>query len=96
MDLLGIKRNHEVVVVWDASDESSVAGVVPFDIGTEPFAVLHMSPKFPYKMWHREGWIELAQWLEKNGHPLPCLPEAAPRMKWPMSGRYSAPCRPQQ
>ena len=67
VDLLGIKRSHEVVVAWDASDEKSVAGVLPFDIGTEPFAVLHMSPKFSYKMWHREGWIELAQWLEARG-----------------------------
>ncbi len=65
-DLLGIKRSHEVVVAWDTSDENSVSGLLPFDIGMEPFAVLHMSPKFSYKMWHREGWVELAQWLEKN------------------------------
>jgi len=67
VDLLGIKRNYEVVVAWDASDEKTVAELLPFDIGTEPFAVLHMSPKFSYKMWHRDGWIELAQWLEKRG-----------------------------
>ena len=67
VDLLGIERNHEVVVAWDASDEKSVAGLLPFDVGVETFAVLHMSPKFPYKTWHRDGWIELAQWLEKNG-----------------------------
>jgi heptosyltransferase-3 len=35
--------------------------------GAEDFAVLHMSPKFSYKMWHRDGWIELARWLEENG-----------------------------
>lgn len=67
VDLLGIKRSREVVVAWDASDENSVAGLLPFDIGKETFAVLHMSPKFAYKMWHRDGWIELARWLEKNG-----------------------------
>jgi heptosyltransferase-3 len=54
-------------MAWDASDESSVAGLLPFAIGAVPFAVLHMSPKFSYKMWHRDGWIELAQWLEKRG-----------------------------
>jgi heptosyltransferase-3 len=67
VDLLGIKRSHEVVVAWNTSDENSVAGALPFDMGTEPFAVLHMFPKFPYKMWQRNGWIELARWLEENG-----------------------------
>ncbi len=67
IDLLGVKRNHEVVVAWDFSDEVSVARVMPFDIGTQNFAVLHVSPKFPYKMWHRNGWIKLAEWLNNNG-----------------------------
>ncbi len=67
IDLLGIRRSHEVVVAWNPSDESSVAGLLPFDIAIEPFAVLHLSPKFSYKMWHLNGWVELAQWLEKNG-----------------------------
>lgn len=66
-DLLGIKRSYEVVVAWDSSDETSVVETMPFDIGVEPFAVLHMSPKFRYKMWQRDGWIELAKWFEKNG-----------------------------
>ena len=67
VDVLGIKRNHEVLVAWNQSDEISVAGALPFDIAAETFAVLHMSPKFTYKMWQRNGWIELAQWLALNG-----------------------------
>jgi heptosyltransferase-3 len=66
-DLLGIKRNNEVVVAWSPSDEISVAAALPFDIHTETFAVLHMSPKFTYKMWQRDGWIELAKWFSENG-----------------------------
>ena len=66
MDVLGIQRNHEVVVAWNPSDEIAVAEALPFDVRTEKFAVLHLSPKFSYKMWHRNGWIELAQWLDKN------------------------------
>lgn len=66
-DLLGIKRSHEVVVAWNPADEVSVAAALPFAIGAEAFAVLHMSPKFTYKMWHRDGWIELANWLAENG-----------------------------
>ena len=67
VDLMGIKRNHEVVVTWDKSDENSVNEVLPFDINAQDFAVLHLSPKYSYKMWHRDGWIELASWLEKKG-----------------------------
>ncbi len=64
---LGIPPCHEVVVGWNESDERSVAALIPFDLGGEAFAVLHMSPKFSYKMWHRDGWVELARWLEKMG-----------------------------
>ncbi len=67
VDLLGIKRSHEVVAAWDADDERSVTGLLPLDMGLEPYAVLHMSPKFSYKMWHRDGWVELARRLEANG-----------------------------
>jgi heptosyltransferase-3 len=31
------------------------------------YAVLHPSPKFAYKMWREEGWIELARWLLQQG-----------------------------
>lgn len=67
VDLLGIKRSYEVVVEWDFSDEYSAAKALPVDSVTESFAVLHMSPKYPYKMWHRDEWLALARWLEKNG-----------------------------
>lgn len=67
VDLLDIKRSHQVVVNWAEADSISVAKLLPFDVDTEPFAVLHLSPKFAYKMWHRDGWIELARWLEQRG-----------------------------
>lgn len=67
LDLLGIPRSHEVVVAWNPADENTVAAVLPFAIGAETFAVLHMSPKFTYKMWQRAGWIELANWLAESG-----------------------------
>jgi heptosyltransferase-3 len=77
-DSLGIARNHEVVAQWNSCDETSVAGMLPFPIGTEGFAVLHMSPKFPYKMWHRDGWIALAKWLVENGIRTVLTGSAAP------------------
>ncbi|MEJ1958865.1 MAG: glycosyltransferase family 9 protein [Nitrosomonadales bacterium] len=67
VDLLDIKRSYEVVVEWNSSDENSTAEALPFNIAAENFAVLHMSPKYSYKMWHRDGWADLARWLEANG-----------------------------
>ena len=31
------------------------------------FAVMHPSPKFPYKMWTQQGWLELGRWLAQQG-----------------------------
>lgn len=66
-DLLGIRRSHEVVVSWNPSDEERVVSALPFDLRSEAFAVLHMYPKFSYKMWRQENWTELARWLKENG-----------------------------
>ena len=66
-DILGIQRSHEVTVPWSSSDEAVVVGALPFDMRSEIFAVLHMYPRFHYKMWQRNGWIELAQWLKEKG-----------------------------
>ncbi|MBI3523169.1 MAG: glycosyltransferase family 9 protein [Betaproteobacteria bacterium] len=32
-----------------------------------PFAVLHVYPKFNYKMWPQTAWVALAQWLHTRG-----------------------------
>lgn len=66
-DLLGIDRSHEVVARWSAVDEQAVFAVLPFEMAHEKFAVLHLSPKFPYKMWNKDGWIALGQWFAKEG-----------------------------
>ena len=36
-------------------------------LADRPFAVLHVYPKFNYKMWPREAWIALASWLLTQG-----------------------------
>lgn len=66
-DLLGIKRNHEVVVAWKPDDERHAASLLPFDIRSQTFAVLHAYPKYTYKMWRQELWAELAKWLNDQG-----------------------------
>jgi heptosyltransferase III len=66
-DMLGIGRSHEIVVSWSTSDEDRVVSLLPFDLRSGIFAVLHVYPKFAYKMWRQENWTELAQWLKENG-----------------------------
>ena len=33
----------------------------------KPYAVLHPSPKFAYKMWRQDGWVAFAHWLQEQG-----------------------------
>ena len=68
-DLLGVKRACDVVVSWTPLDAERVAGLFP-PVRTEPYAVLHLYPKYPYKMWHRQGWRDVASWLHRRGVPI--------------------------
>jgi heptosyltransferase III len=65
-DLLGIGRHHDVVVSWNPADEQRVERVFPL-IRTESYALLHVTPKYRYKRWHREGWRDVSQWLSERG-----------------------------
>ncbi len=63
---LGIDAVPEVVVSWRTEDESQVSRVLPFERQSTTYAVLHVSPKFAYKMWTVDGWIQLARWLAER------------------------------
>lgn len=63
---LRIPPQHEVVVTWRESDARQLEALLGPD-RTAPIAVMHPYPKFNYKMWHREGWFELAAWLTARG-----------------------------
>lgn len=64
-DLLGIPAVPEVSVAWRPEDTTAVDALLGKPCGA--LAVLHPYPKFRYKMWHEQGWIEVAQWLLDNG-----------------------------
>ena len=66
-DLLSLPRHHEVVVAWSKEDEEQVRKLLPFDLETQAYAVLHVHPMFIYKAWRREAWAELAHWLSRQG-----------------------------
>ncbi|MGH8700749.1 MAG: glycosyltransferase family 9 protein, partial [Burkholderiales bacterium] len=61
-DALGIPRRADVVAAWGAEDEKQVAAL-PGAHGSRPLAVLHVFPKYHYKMWRPEAWIEVGRWL---------------------------------
>ncbi|MGH8640360.1 MAG: glycosyltransferase family 9 protein [Burkholderiales bacterium] len=61
-EMVGVPRNGEVVVSWSAEDEQRAAQLLGGD-AHKPLAVLHACPKFNYKMWRPEGWVEVARWL---------------------------------
>jgi heptosyltransferase-3 len=63
---LAIAPCYEVVASWIKRDEEVVGQLLPFATN-EAYAVLHAFPKFNYKMWRHEAWIEIARWLQARG-----------------------------
>jgi len=65
-ELLHIAPSFEVVppCVSPAKLDGLLAHLAPMD--GKPFAVLHPSPAFAYKMWTSEAWLALARWLKER------------------------------
>jgi heptosyltransferase-3 len=66
-EVLGVPHCSDVVVAWTDSDRQQVDALLA-RAGTAPLALLHPYPKYNYKMWHRQGWVEVARWLSMRGH----------------------------
>ncbi len=64
-DALGVPRVYDLPVHWHDADERLLSALLP-DFRAGRHAVLHVYPKFPYKMWSRRGWSELVQWLHQR------------------------------
>lgn len=77
-ELLGVSPVGEVVVGWHADDAASLLRKLPAAWFAMPYAVLHVSPKFAYKMWHKAGWSAVAQWLAAQGMRVALTGSAAP------------------
>ncbi|HWH49430.1 MAG TPA: glycosyltransferase family 9 protein [Burkholderiales bacterium] len=61
-DLLGLPRRPEILMTGSDEDERRVDGLFP-GFRKARFAVLHLFPKFTYKMWDPVQWRELTAWL---------------------------------
>lgn len=69
---IGITPVPHVVPPAVGSDAAAVARYEQrFDGADEllgrPYVVLHPYPMFAYKLWHVDGWVELATWLHAQG-----------------------------
>jgi heptosyltransferase-3 len=63
---LGVSLHGAPIATWRNEDEDRVNTLL--GANHQSIAVLHTYPKFNYKMWHRDGWIEVASWLAMRGH----------------------------
>jgi heptosyltransferase-3 len=62
---LGIAPLATVRAGWDEGAPARAREAFP---GVDaPFALMHVSPKFPYKAWTSQGWVELARALAESG-----------------------------
>jgi heptosyltransferase-3 len=65
-DLLGLPRCSEMPFTWSPEDELAIEALLP-EYATTRYAVLHVYPKFTYKMWASEQWCALADELSRKG-----------------------------
>lgn len=65
--LAGIEKCFEVVPPASTTLPSAIARSLGLDGVEEPFAVLHVSPQFPYKQWTAGGWRDVAIALRSRG-----------------------------
>jgi heptosyltransferase-3 len=67
LEPLGIEPRPTPVVGWTRADEESVERLFRGASNGQRYAVLHVSPKFAYKMWTPAGWASLGRWLVNQG-----------------------------
>ena len=75
LEPLGVPAVAEVSVAWRSADERRVAlKLAPLNTANPMYqgryVVLHLYPKFNYKMWSDTGWLALARWLAAQGLPI--------------------------
>ena len=67
LERLGIKPFATPVVEWTRADEDAAERLFRGASSGQRYAVLHVSPKFTYKMWTVAGWATLGRWLTDQG-----------------------------
>jgi heptosyltransferase-3 len=65
--LLGIPASYQVVPPTANPADLQALEKALLPLAGQKYAVLHPSPKYAYKMWRQDGWIDLAKWLQQQG-----------------------------
>ncbi len=63
---LGVPAITTVTPCWNNADEQRAAQLQA-PLNGQPYVVLHLYPKFNYKMWSDVAWLELARWVTARG-----------------------------
>lgn len=66
-EALGIEPVYQVTPPAASDDERQALARLTAPLNGQAYAVLHPYPKYAYKMWRQDGWIELANWLRQEG-----------------------------
>lgn len=66
-EAMGIAWKREIVAPSAHTPAITWRDVLGFDVEREPFAVMHLAPRFRYKRWHTPGWNALMTWLRAEG-----------------------------
>jgi len=64
---LGIAPVANVRAAWDEDAPQRARAAFPGVDAQRQFALMHVSPKFPYKAWTTAGWVELGNALAQRG-----------------------------
>ena len=67
LEPLGVAPIARVRAHWDDDAPRRAREAFPMIDLAAGIAVLHVSPKFPYKAWTAQGWADLARWISERG-----------------------------
>ena len=72
MTLLDIAPRFEVVLPAVRSQPVQLEQLERLlaPVAGKPYVVVHMYPRYTYKMWHAEGWIALLEFLRARGYAI--------------------------
>jgi heptosyltransferase-3 len=75
---LGIEAGTELRLPTRPAAPVEVGRLLPFEMRTQPYAVLHLNPGLPHKRWTLEGWAAVAPFLDRRGYALVLTGDGSP------------------
>jgi heptosyltransferase III len=68
-EILQLTPYPEIVLAWDEQDVAVVTHYLDIK-NPKKLAILHIFPKFSYKAWVKQAWIQLAHWLQQQDYSI--------------------------